>query len=112
MDMRQHLKSLPGLKARDLKPALGGRGVAAQGPIFYRVTIEQFGIDRDAVTRQHGLELMTGSPALAAALGPDDDIAKRLQTSTVFVGMTDFFALPLCACLGESDDEPTGDDHG
>lgn len=102
--MNDH-KSLPGLKARDLKPTVMGAGVAAQGPIFYRVTVEQFGLDRAAVDRQHGLELMTGSPALAQVLGLDEDIAKLMQRSVVFVGMQDFIALPLCACL-QGDDTP------
>lgn len=43
--------------------------------LFYRIKIERFGVDIKAVQRQHGLELMTGSPALAHILGPDEDIA-------------------------------------
>jgi hypothetical protein len=97
--MNVDLKSLPGLKAREIGKTITGVGVAAQGPIFYRVTLEQFGIDRDAVTRQAGLENLIGDAAIAAVMGPDEDVAKLLQKSVVFVGMQDFMHVPLCACL-------------
>ena len=98
------LKDLPGLKAREIRKTISGEGVAAQGPIFYRVTVEQFALDRNAIERQRGLELMTGSAAIAAALGPDEDIAKLMQKSTVFVGMNDAVIMPVAAFLGEDDD--------
>lgn len=41
---------------------------------FYRVTVEQHGILLDAVKRHAGLEQLVGSPAIAAALGPDEDM--------------------------------------
>lgn len=97
--MNVDISSLPGLKAREITKTVTGEGVAAQGSIFYRVTIEQCGLDRTAIRRQAGLEMMLGSPALAAAMGPDEDIAKILSKHVVFVGMQDFMSLPLCACL-------------
>lgn len=48
-------------------------------PLFWRVTIEPFGIDLSAVRRQDGLTAMLGgSVAIAAAMGPDEDMAKPL----------------------------------
>jgi hypothetical protein len=97
--MTVDLKSLPGLKAREIGKTITGVGVAAQGPIFYRVTLEQFAIDQRAVQRQHGLENLIGDAAIAAAMGPDEDVAKLMQKSVVFVAMQDFMNVPLCACL-------------
>lgn len=93
------IRKLPGLKAREIQKTISGEGVAAQGPVFYRVTIEQFALDRRAIERQHGLEQMMGDPAIAAVMGPDDDIAKLMQKSTVFVGGADACALPVISCL-------------
>ena len=52
------------------------KGVAHSGaPIFYRITLEMFGIDGQAVRRQTGLEQVLGGHArLAQVMGPDDDI--------------------------------------
>lgn len=97
--MDQLLKDLPGLKAREIGKTVTGEGVAAQGPIFYRVTVEQCGLDRRAIERQAGLEMIVGNAAIASVLGPDEDIAKILSKHVVFVGMQDFMSLPLCACL-------------
>lgn len=97
--MTPELKRLPGLKAREIGRTVTGAGVAEQGPIFYRVTVEQCGLDRSAIQRQAGLEMMVGSPVLADALGPDEDIAKILSKQVCFVGMQDFMTIPLCACL-------------
>lgn len=102
--MSVDLKSLPGLKAHEIGKTVTGRGVAEQGPIFYRVTVEQCGLDRNAIQRQAGLELMLGSPALASAMGPNEDVAKILAKHVVFVGMHDFMTLPLCACLQGEDE--------
>lgn len=97
--MNVDLKALPGLKASEIGKTVTGGGVAEQGPIFYRVTVEQCGLDRDAIRRQAGLEMMLGSPALASVMGPNDDVAKILSRHVTFVGMQDFMILPLCACL-------------
>lgn len=101
-DLRD-ISCLPGLKAREIRKTLHGEGVSSQGPIFYRVTIEQFCVDVRAAERQHGLEMLIGNAVIAAAMGPDEDIAKMFQRSVVFVGMQDFMDLPLCACLSEED---------
>ncbi|MGM3021142.1 hypothetical protein ACS2UM_27240, partial [Bacillus cereus group sp. BC317] len=39
-------------------------------PLFWKVTVERFGVDLQAVQRQHGLGLMIGAP-LASVMGPD-----------------------------------------
>ena len=67
-----------GLKRADLRPCRRcGKGVLHAGtPIFYRLTVEIFGAGRRAIERAAGLELMTGGTvAIAAALGPDEDLA-------------------------------------
>jgi hypothetical protein len=103
--MHDFLKELPGLKASEIGKTVTGRGVAEQGPIFYRVTVEQCGLDRDAIQRQAGLEMMVGNAAIASVLGPNEDIAKILSKHVVFVGMQDFMTLPLCACLSIGEGE-------
>lgn len=52
-------------------------------PLFWRATIERFGIDMQAVSRQSGLELMTGNIILAAALGNDKDMASPVMETVV-----------------------------
>lgn len=46
-------------------------------PLFYRVTIEHFGVDLGAVRRQ------AGHAGLAAAMGPDEDMAKPIGEPVV-----------------------------
>lgn len=48
-------------------------------PLFWRVTIERFGIDLGAIQRQTGLAMMLGSASVAAAMGPDEDMAKLVM---------------------------------
>lgn len=52
-------------------------------PLFWRVTVERFGIDMQAAKRQTGLGMMLGSHALAAVMGPDEDIAVPLMEPKV-----------------------------
>lgn len=47
--------------------------------LFWRVTIERFGIDLNAVRRQDGLASFLGHAGLAAAMGPDEDMAKAVM---------------------------------
>lgn len=51
-------------------------------PLFWRVTVERFGIDMQAVSRQHGLGMMIGAP-LAQIMGPDEDLAKPVMDTKV-----------------------------
>lgn len=47
-------------------------------PLFFKITIERHGIDLGAVKRQTGLEMMLGSPFIAAAMGPNEDMTRLL----------------------------------
>lgn len=68
------------LKQSDLKPcAACERGVCHSNDItFYRLTVERFVVMTNAVKRQHALEQYMGNAAIAAALSPDEDMAKRI----------------------------------
>lgn len=64
-----------------------GQKILAGGglPLFYRVTIERFGIDLKAVSRQQGLTmLLGGSAAIAAAMGPDEEMTQTLMEPASF----------------------------
>jgi hypothetical protein len=75
------------IKRADIKPcAKCGKGVMHTGlPLFWRVTIERYGIDANAVRRQVGLEMMLGSPALAAVMGPDETMAKPVMDDVILI---------------------------
>lgn len=64
----------------EMKPcALCGKGLLHSGiPLVWRMTFERIAVDRRAIDRQAGLELMTGSPVLAHVLGPDRYFGQRL----------------------------------
>jgi hypothetical protein len=47
-------------------------------PLFWRVTVERFGVDQNAARRQDGLAAIIGS-SLAMHMGPDEDIAKPMM---------------------------------
>lgn len=56
------------------------RKIGASGiPMFWRLTVERFGIDLQAVRRQDGLGQFIGSSAIGAAMGPDEDMAKPMM---------------------------------
>jgi hypothetical protein len=49
-------------------------------PLFYRVTVERFGIDMAAVQRQAlDCHAIVGSAMLALTMGPDEDMAKPVS---------------------------------
>ena len=49
-------------------------------PLFYRVTIERFGVLLKSVERQQGLTMMLGNSAvLASVMGADEDMAKAVM---------------------------------
>ena len=55
-------------------------------PLFYRLTLERFGVKLDAVRRQGGLEMMLGGHVhIAQALGPDEDMAMPVMDTLVLV---------------------------
>jgi hypothetical protein len=51
-------------------------------PLFWRVTVERFGIDMAAARRQTGLGMMIGAP-LASVMGPDEDMATPMMEAAV-----------------------------
>ena len=71
MELREHAKC-----------DLCGQFVVASGvPLFYRVSVERFGILLDAVRRQQGLTMMLGGDArLANVMGADEDVAKPMMS--------------------------------
>lgn len=63
-----------------------GEGVAKGNVYFYRLRIEQMILNRGAIERQHGLEMMLGAAApLAQAFGLDEDIAVGVSDITVLI---------------------------
>ncbi len=55
-------------------------------PLFYRLTIERFGVKLDAVKRQAGLEMMLGGHvSIAQVVGPDEEMTVRVMDPLVLV---------------------------
>jgi len=81
----------PNAKKQDeiTKCAICGNGMAHTGTVvFYRVTLETFGLDAGAIQRAHGLELQMGAAApLAQLLGPPGDIFQQLDEKQMLVCM-------------------------
>lgn len=96
---RAEIARLPGIKARDITRTVTGRGVAADGPVFYRVTIETCCLDQGAIQRQTGLEMVIGNAAIAHAMGPDEDMAKIIDRKAVFVTVTEALTIPVAALI-------------
>lgn len=48
-------------------------------PLFWRVTVERFGIDHAAVARQQGLAMFLGNAAIAGVMGPDETMAQPVM---------------------------------
>ena len=62
------------------KCGLCGQLIGASGlPLFWRVTVERYGIDMHAVRRQDGLAAFMGSSELAAVMGADEDLARPMM---------------------------------
>ena len=55
-------------------------------PLFWRVTIERFGVDLNAMRRQDGLASLIGNTHLATVMGPNEDMATpMMDAATVTV---------------------------
>lgn len=53
-------------------------------PLFWRVTIERYGVDMKAINRQQGLTMMLGGNALLAqVMGADEEMATCLSSQKV-----------------------------
>ena len=92
-------RNLPGIKAADLGKTVTGRKLGSDGPVFYRVTIETCCLDPMAIQRQAGLEMMLGSAALAAAMGPNEDVAKVMGKRVAFFTVLEVCDTPLGVAL-------------
>lgn len=100
---------MSGLKRSDIRPcAVCGKGLAKGGAIVYRVQVERFFLDPHAIQRQAGLEMQLGVP-LAAVMGPDEDLARHIDTQQVLV-CGHCVMRPTAALLEHGDDEP--EPHG
>ena len=57
--------------------SLCGKPIGAAGaPLFWRVSIERFGLDAGALERNEGLvKFLGGSVELASVMGPNEDMA-------------------------------------
>lgn len=77
-------------------------GARSPAPLFWRVTVERFGLKMDAIKRQDGLGAFLGSSVLASVMGPDEDLAAPVMeptTLTVCETCATLRALPI-AVLG------------
>lgn len=55
-------------------------------PMFWRVKIERFALNAEALKRQQGLAMMLGgNAAIAGAMGPDEDMATLFDEVTLTV---------------------------
>ena len=55
---------------------LCGQPIGKSGlPLFWRVTVERFGLNLTALQRQQGLAMILGSASLARVMGADEDLA-------------------------------------
>lgn len=80
---RHKMSDMPGLKYKELagfgpcplcrKPLLDPDKNSAT---FYVISVSRAMHDQHAIRRAIGLELQLGSPAIAQAMGPDEDLAK------------------------------------
>lgn len=77
------------------------KGIAHAGPVFYRVTLDQLVLDRRAIERAAGLEALTGSVAIACALGPDEDLARTVQIKRKLLCAECALEMPALALLDE-----------
>ena len=85
--------------------AICGHGMAT-GVHFYRLKIDHMFLNRLAIQRQHGLEMMLGgSGALSSAFSLDEDLATSVSTSNLLVcgkcGIEE--SLPVAALLETAD---------
>ena len=85
-------------------------------PLFWRVTVERFGIDLAAARRQDGLAaLLAGHSGLAQVMGRDEDMAKPMMEPVVLTlceqcAMSDEIGnvAELALLVAETREEPEG----
>lgn len=79
------------MKEKELREAaiceICSKPIDASGlPLFYRVRIERYVLNTNAIQRQQGLTAVLGSSAhLASVVGPDEDMADKISSTEVTV---------------------------
>jgi len=69
-----------------------GKGIG-KSIFFWKITIDRYGFDHNALQRQQGLGLQIG--ALSRVMGPDEDLAKQIGPPAVFSICQDCILKPL-----------------
>lgn len=96
-----------GLKRQQFTPCQRcGSGVMHSGaPTLYRVRVEQFVVNPSAIARAAGLEMMLGANVgLAIAMGPNEDLAKRVAERTGLVCLDCAMVMRLAELIEEMGD--------
>lgn len=83
-----------GLKRMEIqKCRICERGVMHSNQFtFYKVSVEHHAVDIQAVIKAQAMEQTMGSPVLAHAMGPDEDLSKPVDRPEVFLVCME------CAC--------------
>lgn len=72
-------------------------------PMFWRLTIERHGVMLDAMERARALEVLVGSPAIAAVMGPDEELTATLLPPVTITVCEKCAVEPTCVAeLGEA----------
>lgn len=85
-------------------------------PLFWKVTVERFGVDLRAMQRQEALGTFLGSQALGVVMGPDEDMAKPMMDKPAIAtvcetcGTGKQVMVAILAEYGRKDEENA--DHG
>lgn len=100
------------MKFSELKPCDAcGKGL---GLFFYRVQIEQHGVNVAEMRKRHAMDVMfPGAPGLAATFhGDSDDGTIKIQTRTQLLCQPCFLDMPAIAVAFEGDNEEDGEGGG
>ncbi len=103
--------SFDNVKQGDIQPCIAcSKPFMHSGAIqFYKLRVGSFIVNLDAARRQHGLEMMLGSPRVAQVMGPDDDMAVAVCAHDVCVCQTCALETSFGMILQRIADENTGD---
>ncbi len=100
------------MKFSELKPCDAcGKGL---GLFFYRVQIEQHGVNVAEMRKRHAMDVMfPGAPGLAATFhGDSDDGTIKIQTRTRLLCQACALDVPAIAVAFEGDNEEDGEGGG
>lgn len=108
-------KDLVGMKQREIaKCALCNRGMMHRNSLtFMRVTIERFFANLPAIKRQAWMEMMMGDCApLAQIMGPDEDMAVRVEPAIAVLICDHCFGKDLSPLYSIMEDHNADDNGG